>query len=89
MSCLAYCLGRTPGAPAQSASLVNRASSLNTFAGHGSLAQTVFWCSGPGLRMVKIGAFLHSKKFFNQMEKTDKMGDDPHIKKVPPRTHIS
>ena len=33
-SCLAYCLGRTPGAPAQSASLVNRASSLNTFAGN-------------------------------------------------------
>ena len=44
--------GRTPAAPAHSASLVNRASSLNTFAGHSSLAHTVFWRSGPGLRVV-------------------------------------
>ena len=47
MSCLAYCLGRTPGAPAQSASLVNRASSPNTFAGHGPLAQLNLNSLGP------------------------------------------
>ena len=70
----------------------SRASSPNNFAGHSHLAQHYFWCSGLGLRVVKIGAFLHSKNFFSQMEKTetlDKMGDDPHIKKVPPRTNIS
>ena len=45
-------MGRPPGALAQSANLVNRASSPNTFAGHGPLARSVFWCSGPGLRVV-------------------------------------
>ena len=44
--------GWPPGALAQSTNLVNRASSPNTFAGHGPLARSVFWCSGPGLRLV-------------------------------------
>ena len=41
------------GRRAHSASLVNRASSLNTFAGHGPLAQHCFWRSGPGTRVVR------------------------------------
>ena len=45
-------MGIPPAAPAHNASLVNRASSLNTFAGHGPLAHTVFWWAGPGLRVV-------------------------------------
>ena len=47
-----YYMGIPPAAPAHNASLVNRASSLNTFAGHGPLAHTVFWWAGPGLRVV-------------------------------------
>ena len=45
-------LSRAPGSPAHIVSLVNRASSLNTFAGHGCLACTVIWRSCLGLRLI-------------------------------------